>query len=515
MPLGVPRPTWFHTPRRVFRSGVDLHQASLEYSDTNEDIATSLQALDIQRGDVVVGITGSADLLLRSLRYDPAFVAGYDLNPAQTALGEIKRQAVATLPYPDYLELFGYRSSGRRCELLAAVLKPLSEEVRAFWQRDDMQEAVERGLWRAGGATRQDLASWKAALSQLEARVGPHDLQVVLGMEGTAEEREAIRTKIARVDPKYAEPAIRNKNHFKFDAFRYKPGMAHEPAVARYAADFLPDDSVAPPISEADYDRIRQRVHRISFQTFSLHEAIEQMPAEAFDRAYLSNVTEYLTLAQERALVDTLLQKAKPGAIVVLLYVALSPAQQRDLLDHRTWSERGLARLLRASELKARLEEALEGDGPDRSAAQQWLRGAGRALSRLSRGGAAQTFDRARDAIRNLDQEALSRKAAEGARKSIERVRDYDYVDAGQRFVRATRSAWRETRDRIEEVRQLDGDGYVLIEDEARQQAFYSDLYANLRATYASRSFYAFDYAILRKVARTGPTYDVPRDASS
>lgn len=490
MTLGVPLPPWLQGSRRVFGEH-SLHNAHIEYSDTNEDVGNSLRCLDIRRGEIVIGVTGSADLMLLALRHDPAFVASFDVNPAQNALAELKRSAIATLSYPDYLALLGYRPSPSRHRLLASLLDSLPDDVRDFWMRDDMVQAIDQDLWRQGSATRKDLELWNATLRQLEARIGPHDLGIVLGLDGSPEQRAALRTRVARIDPKYAEPAIRNNNHFKFDAFRYPDGMANQVAVARYAASFLPNDRATPPLSEADYQLIRSRLHRITFQTQSILDALEEMPPDAFDRAYLSNVTEYLTLAQERKLVESLIDKGRAFAVSVLLYLALSPTQQRDLLDHSTWSERGIARFLNASQWKTRFEREAR--------PETWA-------DSLARGGAKQAISRARNRLLSLNEEDLSNQAKRTAR----RVRDFDYLRAGQRALSSTRTALQEARNRWAEVRQLSEHDYVLIENEARTAALFSDVYANLRATHASKSFYGFDHAILHKVTRRGATYAIP-----
>lgn len=497
-------PAWIPSKRRIF--GTDsLHHASIEYSDTNEDVDASLQVLDLRRAQVVVGVTGSADLLLRSLGSAPAFVAGYDPNPAQNALAELKRCAIARLSYEEYLVLLGYREGSARQKLLDAVCELLEEDVRAFWRRDDIVRLVQEGLWRTGTATRKDLDRWEAELYQLEALLGPKDFSVVIGLQGTREQREALRSKVVRANPKFAEPAFRNNNHFKFDPFRYPDGMVTHPSVAKYAAAFLPPELVPPPLSEEDYQRIQPHLHRASFQTLSIHNALEEMPSQAFDRLYLSNITEYLTTEQERTLVDSLLDKANPDAIVVLLFLALTPSQHRDLLDHARWSERGLARLIGLSALRQQLQQA---------PVESWLDSLTRSVRRLSRGGARDAATRAHQRLASLDRQQLLQEAEERAQHFAKQAREYDYAAAGRTAARTAartaRTAFQQTRDRWLEVRQLSDHDFVLIENEARTLAFHSDIYANLRATHASKSFYGFDYAILHKVQRRGSTYGMP-----
>jgi hypothetical protein len=494
-------PAWVPSARRVF-GAESLSHASLEYSDTNEDVEVSLQTLDVQPGQVVVGVTASGDTLLLALRNNPAFVAGYDLNPAQNALAELKRVAMGSLTYDEYLALLGYRVSASRTALLRRILPALPDDVRAFWLREDMTRAVEQGLWRQGSATRKDLDRWEKELRRLADHLEDGEMSIVLGLSGSREDRARIQARVARSLPQYAEPAFRNNNHFKFDPFQYPDGMVHYAASAKYAAPFLPDDSISPALSREDFERIRPNLHRACFQTSSMGDALALMPEEAFHRLYLSNITEYLTVSDERALVELMLEKACPDGVVVLLFLALSPAQQRDLLDHSTWSERGLARLIRLSSLQQR-----DLTTPARALASK-VTGA---LDHFARGGAEDAAGRVRRAWETLDRERLVALAQTRGASVVERVRGADYAEAGRSSLRFAQRVYGQALDRWKETEQLSQHDFVLLENTARTAAFHSDIYANLRATNASRSFYGFDYAILRKVGRTGPVYDLPR----
>ena len=483
--------------RRIFLRDA-LPDAKLAYSDTNEDIAATARAMNVGQGAVVIGVTGSADLLLLSLRDNPGFVAGYDLNPAQGALGELKRAAIDALTYDEYATLLGYAGTREDRRRLAMRIAPgLDEDVRAFWRRDDMRAAIETGLWRSGSSTSQDHAGWRHAVEGLRAWLTSSELEVALGVRGSAEEREGLRRKVARDDARYAEPAVVHNNHFKFSVFRYADGIANEPSAAKYVEAYLPPGSVRPALTPEDFASIRERLHRISFQTEAITEALLEMPSGAFDRAYLSNVVEYLTLAEEQALVEALLSHGKEGAIVVLLYVALTPAQRRDVLDHGAWAERGLSRLVERSRREAELREAGQRAatamkerlaGVDGATARRWAVGMGERVRRLSRGEAGRALRKVGSALREADYAAMTRAARERVEQAIQEI-----------------------EGRVAETRQVSQDDISLIENRARTMALHSDLHANLRATYAARSFYGYDYAILQKVVRRGATYDIPK----
>jgi hypothetical protein len=491
--------------------------ADLLYSDSNEDIEASLRALEVRPRCLVVGVTGSADLLLLALRYNPAFVAGYDVNPAQNALGELKRGAIHILPYDDYVSLLGYgcATPAQREQLLRNVVEHLEDDVATYWRHHRAVALVRKGLWRSGSSTERDLAQWTEALSGLLARLGTDDFEVALGLRGTAEQREAIRDRVAREDPRYERTAYHHGSGFKFDVFRFKGGIANHASTARFAAAFLPNAVVRPPIGPDDYHVIRSRLHRIAFQTRGVLQALDEMPSDAFDRAYLSNVTEYFTVAEERALANKLLAKARPHARTVLLYVAFSPAAHRDLLDHSTWTERGVRRLVRAelleerarvraehvsSQLKQRLRQF------DANRAASTFRGVGAQLRHLARGTLLQ---RTKVAARRWDAASALRQIVQRGEATLRELDvtafAQDTVSRAQRLHQSVREQWLDTR-------QFEQPGHVLIENEDRSRALYADVDENFRVTAGAKSFYDFSYAILFSVARDGPVYRLPTD---
>jgi len=486
-------PSWIPASRRIFGAS-SLSDACLEYSDTNEDIDLTLKTLDVQPGHVVVGVTANADLLLSALRYDPAFVAGFDLNPAQNALAELKRTAIHSLDYHDYLVLLGYRTHPRRRKIFESLLPSLPPLVRDFWTREDMTQAVNEGLWRQGTATRKDLEQWQRHLLQLGRFLGPQTMNVVLGLAGSRHDREQIRSHVAQVFPRYAHSLHHPHRPSPFNPFSFPNGIINYPACSKYAWGLVPEEHIYPPLSRKDFERIRPNLHRACFITSSMLDALSTMPNNAFHRMYLSNITEYFSISEERALVEALLDKACFGAVVVLLFIALSPGQRRDLLDHDSWSDRGWNRLF----FGTRRWSDMHNDFKDF----------------VVRG--SDFFPRwARELRQKQSRERIVTQAKNRLVDSWRRFSTADYAEAGRSSLSSAHFLLKHAQDRWEEASQLSHPDYVLIENEARTAAFYSDLFANLRASHAHRSFYPFDYAILHKVRRHGATYELPELTTS
>ena len=198
----------------------------LLYTDSNEDIETTLNALDIEQNDIFAGITGNADLLLRSLKYNPAKVTGYDINPAQTALAEMKKKAIEILDYNDYVTLLGYNGNTQKREMiLRTVSEELPNEYKQFWQQKNLVDLVRKGLWDKGGATKKDYDEWHKAISEIKGILTKDEFKTALGFNGTSDDRKKLLKKVRSKLSKYESGKYPGLNYYRFNIFRYPNGI--------------------------------------------------------------------------------------------------------------------------------------------------------------------------------------------------------------------------------------------------------------------------------------------------
>ena len=76
-----------------------LQNATLRYSQVWEDYKLLFDGLDLEPADHVVSIGSAGDNALALLARGVASVSSVDLNPAQTALCELKKVAISKVDY--------------------------------------------------------------------------------------------------------------------------------------------------------------------------------------------------------------------------------------------------------------------------------------------------------------------------------------------------------------------------------------------------------------------------------
>lgn len=116
----------------------------IRYAQCWEDADILLEGLNIQEGDVCLGIGSAGENCLSMLTRNPSKVIAVDLNPAQLACIELRVAGYKCLSHQELLELIGSRSSERRLELFNICTKELSAEAISFWQNhlSDIQNGI-------------------------------------------------------------------------------------------------------------------------------------------------------------------------------------------------------------------------------------------------------------------------------------------------------------------------------------------------------------------------------------
>ena len=125
-----------------------LENATLRYAQVWEDHELLYKGLDPQPTDHVVSIGSAGDNALALLAQGVESVASVDLNPAQTALCELKKVAIENLEHAEFAELLGVGDGKRSLSLLECLKNELSPLSRAYW--DSNTEIVERGILHSG-----------------------------------------------------------------------------------------------------------------------------------------------------------------------------------------------------------------------------------------------------------------------------------------------------------------------------------------------------------------------------
>lgn len=120
----------------------------IRYAQCWEDADILMEGLQIQEGDVCVGIGSAGENCLSMLAYNPAKVIAVDMNPAQLACVELRIAGFKCLEHNELLELIGSRPSSNRLQLFEKCSKELPTTSLQFWQNN--RESIEKGIGSAG-----------------------------------------------------------------------------------------------------------------------------------------------------------------------------------------------------------------------------------------------------------------------------------------------------------------------------------------------------------------------------
>ncbi|MDF7799914.1 DUF3419 family protein [Pontiellaceae bacterium B1224] len=119
----------------------------VRYANCWEDADLLITALEPRPGKRFLSIASAGDNSL-SLLASGAEVIATDLNPAQLACTELRKEAIRALDQPAFLKFCGIRNSDSRQETYAALRAELSPETRRFW--DNQTELISCGFIHDG-----------------------------------------------------------------------------------------------------------------------------------------------------------------------------------------------------------------------------------------------------------------------------------------------------------------------------------------------------------------------------
>lgn len=120
------------------------------YSQSWEDPHPDIEVLHINSKDTVLTLTSGGCNALNLVIHGAKEVVGVDCNPAQSALLELKKQAIVRLNYADTWELFGEGKHSEIERLYEHELAPfLTQASHDFWK--NRLHYFKQGLYYQGG----------------------------------------------------------------------------------------------------------------------------------------------------------------------------------------------------------------------------------------------------------------------------------------------------------------------------------------------------------------------------
>ena len=316
----------------------------IRYAQCWEDADILLEGLDIQPGDTCLSVASAGDNTLALLTRRPGRVIALDLSLAQLHCLALRVAAYTVLDHPELLELIGSVPSGRRAELYLRCRPLLSPEARSFW--DARPDAVQDGIGSAGKFERYFALFRRYVLPLLVSR---RDL-AALYAQPTRGGREEVYLKrfetwrwkaLFRV---FFSKTMLGRLGRDPSFFRYTSGSPGEHLLrrARHAlVELEPDknpyltwilsgehgNALPLALRPEHFGTIRDNLSRLEYSQTSLEAKLGELGPNSVDRFNLSDIFEYMSLANSDALLGKLAEVGRPGGR--LAYWNLLAARQR------------------------------------------------------------------------------------------------------------------------------------------------------------------------------------------
>jgi S-adenosylmethionine-diacylglycerol 3-amino-3-carboxypropyl transferase len=338
----------------------------IRYAQCWEDADALLGALDVRPGDTCLSIASAGDNALALLARAPVRVVAVDLNPAQLACLELRVAAYRELAHAELLELIGSRPSTRREALYLRCRPLLATETRAFW--DAHPDAIRDGIGGAGKFDRYFALFRNRVLPLVHGRkkVG----KLLAG--GTLEERRAFYEKewdswrwklMFRV---FFSRAVMGRAGRDPAFFKYVEGSVATRILqrARYALTELnPAENpylhwiltgthgAALPFAlrEENFDAIRANLDRLEWRLTPMETFLDEQPAHSIHRFNLSDIFEYISPENTRAMLEKIVRAGASGARLAY-WNTLAPRSRPDDMADQIAALENLATTLHAQD---------------------------------------------------------------------------------------------------------------------------------------------------------------------
>jgi len=310
----------------------------LLYSACWEDLATARKALRIPRGGVVVAVGAAGDNAIGLLLDDPRRIVAVDVNPAQTALVELKRAAVKTAP-GEVAEFVGGIPSASgpdpaRLDRYTRLRPQLSAEAVRYW--DAHADEILNGVVHAGRFERYLAVFRRWLLPVVPGRdvvhemLGARDIEDQRGIYHERWDSAAWRTVVRVFFSRRLLAAVGRHPAF-FDQApsggvgahylaRAAAGLTATPIRTNPYVTFILSGSyhlpeAAPEYLHPDHARLlAARAGRVEVVTRPLVDVLRDMPERSVDAFYLSDIFELTDPAAYAESLAEIARVGRPGA---------------------------------------------------------------------------------------------------------------------------------------------------------------------------------------------------------
>lgn len=329
----------------------------LSYSIGNEDWKTEMKALKIQPQDRVLAVTASGDRPLNLLSSGCLQILAIDTNPAQNALCELKKIALAELEHEKYLAFLGVLPTTFRREIFQQLKSKLDYDTLSYWENNLRkilqgilyQGAVEKWLKRTATALQWvvgpkidrlfNCATLEEQQNYVKEKWNPRALKRLLSV--------ALHPQLTRFvlkDPglyAYVDPELSISNYIHNKALH---SLQHFPVKENIILSLICkgkvyEEAFSPYLTLEGTKEIQPHLAKLSCKTANLITYLDECEEESMDCFSFSDIASYMSQEDFRRLCFGLYKAARPGARFCIrqflspyqIPPELTPYLQRDL----------------------------------------------------------------------------------------------------------------------------------------------------------------------------------------
>jgi len=326
-------------PKRTQLSGIkvsnthntpDVDFSFVRYANCWEDASLLIKALQPVSGKRILSIASAGDNSLSMLAAGAEVVAA-DLNPAQLACTELRKEAIRKLERSEFIQFAGIDKSQDRRDVYDHIRPALSGSTQKYW--DQRTDIIDSGFIHAGkfekyfGIFRKRILPLIHSRSTVIAALEPKNeherrqfydrvwnnrrwrflfkvffSRKVMGMLGRDPEFfRHVKVPVAKHIIKRAEYAFTKLDTSDNPYLDYILTGNYSQSLPHY---LLSDN----------YDSIRKNIDNLTIRLGAIDALAQEYGADSFDGFNLSDIFEYLSAEQSRDVYVRLLGSARSNA---------------------------------------------------------------------------------------------------------------------------------------------------------------------------------------------------------
>ncbi|SHJ25993.1 S-adenosylmethionine-diacylglycerol 3-amino-3-carboxypropyl transferase [Rubritalea squalenifaciens DSM 18772] len=319
----------------------------VRYANCWEDADILVEALQ-PAGRFCVSIGSAGDNSFSLLAEGAAQVIAVELNPTQVACIELRKAAYSELTYDEFLILLGERD-GERLPLFERCSSHLTQDSLAFWS--SRMEEIETGFYRHGKFENY----FKLFRNRIIPLIHSRKRVAALLQEKSLPERKAFydkvwnswrwrllfnlffsRTVMGRLgrDPSffdYVEGSVADRilGRTKHALTELSP---HDNPYLRWILNGCYGESLPHALREENFETIKANIDKFTIESRPL-ESLLTNGQEKFDAFNLSDIFEYMSEQNFRALLEQICSASNPGARLAYWNMLAPRSRPEDMAD--------------------------------------------------------------------------------------------------------------------------------------------------------------------------------------